>query len=51
MRSAKKGCNWHFGMKLHIGVDKVSGVIHSVTTTAANVHDITQVDKLRRPAD
>lgn len=51
MRSAKKGSNWHFGMKLHIGVDKVSGIIHSVTTTAANVHDITQVDKLRRPTD
>lgn len=27
MRSAKKGSNWHFGMKLHIGVDKVCGVI------------------------
>ena len=51
MRSAKKGSDWHFGMKFHSGVDKVSGVIHSVTTTAANVYDIAQVDKLRSPTD
>ncbi len=51
MRLAKKGSDWHFGMKLHVGVDKVRGVIHSVTTTAAKVHNITQVDKLRCPTD
>lgn len=51
MHSAKKGNNWHFGMKMHIGVDKATGIIHTVVTTAANVHDITQVDKLRRPDD
>ena len=51
MHSAKKGNNRHFGMKMHIGVDKATGVIHTVTTTPANVHDITQVDNLRRPTD
>ncbi|MFR8254756.1 MAG: transposase [Parasutterella sp.] len=33
MRSAKKGSNWHFGMKMHIGVDKATGIIHTVVTT------------------
>ncbi|WP_336512770.1 transposase, partial [Stutzerimonas kunmingensis] len=36
----------HFGMKAHIGVDDESGLVHSVVGTAANVADITQVDKL-----
>lgn len=36
----------HFGMKAHIGVDDESGLVHSVVVTAANVADITQVDKL-----
>lgn len=49
MHSAKKGNNWHFGMKMHIGVDRATSIIHTVTTTPANVHDITQVDNLRRP--
>lgn len=51
MHSAKKGNHWHFGMKMHIGVDKATGIIHTVATTPANVHDITQVDNLRRPTD
>lgn len=38
-------------MKMHIGVDKATGIIHTVATTPANVHDITQVDNLRRPTD
>ena len=42
MRSAKKGSNWHFGMKMHIGVDKATGIIHTVVTTPANVHDVTK---------
>ena len=33
-------------MKLHIGVDDALGLIHSIATTSANVHDITQADKL-----
>ena len=36
----------HFGMKAHIGVDDTSGLVHSVVGTAANVADVTQVDKL-----
>jgi len=40
MHQTKKGNEWHFGMKMHIGVDDVFGLIHSVTTTPANVHDI-----------
>lgn len=40
MHQTKKGNEWHFGMKMHIGVDDVFGLIHSVKTTAANVHDI-----------
>lgn len=47
MHQTKKGNQWYFGMKMHIGVDDVSGAIHSLETTAANVHDITQTDKLR----
>lgn len=42
----KKGNTWHFGYKAHIGVDKDSGLVHSVEATAANVHDVTQVPKL-----
>lgn len=39
MHQTKKGNQWYFGMKVHIGVDKDSGLIHSVVTTAANVHE------------
>lgn len=41
MHQTKKGNEWHFGMKMHIGVDDTLGLIHSMDTTAANVHDIT----------
>ena len=41
MHQTKKGNQWYFRMKVHIGVDKDSGLIHSVETTAANVHDLT----------
>jgi len=37
MHSAKKGSNRHFGMKMHIGVDKVTGIIHTVVTTPARL--------------
>ena len=40
MHQTKKGNQWHFGMKLHIGVDSVTGLVHSVSTTAANAHDV-----------
>lgn len=46
MHQIKKGNEWHFGMKMHIGVDDALGLIHSVSTTAANAHDITQADQL-----
>ena len=39
MHQAKKGNEWYFGMKGHIGVDRQSKLIHSVAATAANVHD------------
>lgn len=46
MHQTKKGNEWHFGMKMHIGVDDTLGVVHSLTTTAANAHDLTQVSSL-----
>jgi transposase, IS5 family len=39
MSSVKKGNEWHFGMKLHVGADSVSGLAHSATVTTASVHD------------
>ncbi len=46
VHQAKKGKNWHFGMKAHIGVDVHTGLVHSVVGTPANVADVTQVDGL-----
>ncbi|WIM07008.1 MAG: IS5 family transposase [Candidatus Nitricoxidivorans perseverans] len=46
MHQAKKGNQWHFGMKAHIGVDAESGLTHTVVTTAANVSDVTQAHAL-----
>lgn len=46
MHQTKKGNQWHFGMKAHIGVDAESGLVHTVTTTPANDHDITQAHAL-----
>jgi IS5 family transposase len=46
MHQAKKGNQWFFGMKAHIGVDDASGLVHHVECTAANVSDVTQVHKL-----
>lgn len=42
MHQVKKGNQWHFGMKAHIGVDADSGLVHTVIGTAANVNDVTQ---------
>jgi len=39
MSSTKKGNNWHFGMKAHIGVDHKSGIVHSIKVTTAKIHD------------
>jgi IS5 family transposase len=41
MHQTKKGNNWHFGMKAHIGADAASGLVHTVVGTAANVSDVT----------
>jgi transposase, IS5 family len=46
MHQTKKGNQWHFGMKAHIGVDADSGLVHTVIGTAANVHDVTQANAL-----
>ena len=46
MHQTKKGNQWHFGMKAHIGVDADSGLTHTLVTTAANVSDITQAHAL-----
>ena len=48
MHQAKKGNQWYFGMKAHIGVDAHTGLGHSLATTAANVADVTQVPQLLR---
>ncbi len=45
MHQTKKGNQWHFGMKTHIGTD-TRGLVHSLRTTAANVADITQTPHL-----
>ncbi|KAF5068618.1 IS5 family transposase ISBian1 [anaerobic digester metagenome] len=42
----KKGNEWHFGYKAHIGVDKDSGLVHTLKVTAANAHDVTMTSKL-----
>ena len=39
----KKGNSWHFGYKAHIGVDKISRLVHHVEVTTANVHDLRQL--------
>jgi transposase, IS5 family len=46
MHQTKKGNQWYFGMKAHIGVDAQSGLVHRVTGTAANVADIAQTHAL-----
>ncbi len=42
MHQTKKGNQWYFGMKAHIGVDRHSSLVHTVVSTAANVSDISQ---------
>jgi IS5 family transposase len=46
MHQTKKGNQWYFGMKAHIGVDVDSGLVHTVTTTPANESDVAQVEDL-----
>lgn len=46
MHQVKKGNEWHFGMKAHIGADEQSGLVHTVVSTAAHVSDISQTANL-----
>ena len=46
MHQTRKGNQWHFGMKAHIGADRASGLVHTLVATAANVADITQTAAL-----
>jgi len=46
MHQTKKGNQWHFGMKAHIGVDAQTGITHTVVTTPANTADVTQAHAL-----
>jgi len=51
MHQTRKGNQWYFGMKVHVGADVDSGAVHSVTTTAANVADLTELPNLLRDDD
>lgn len=51
MRQTKKGNQWYFGMKVHVGADVDCGAAHSVVVTAANEADISQLPQLVRPSD
>ena len=51
MHSAKKGNQWRFGMKCHVGVDAGTGYVHTIEVTPANVHDVTAASKLIREDD
>ena len=46
MKQTRKGNNWYFGMKAHIGVDAASGLVHTVVGTSANVNDLTVAGRL-----
>ncbi|MGH3500436.1 MAG: IS5 family transposase [Nocardioidaceae bacterium] len=51
MHQTKKGNQWYFGMKAHIGVDAGAGYAHTVTATAGNVHDLDEAASLVRDDD
>lgn len=51
MHQTKKGNEWRFGMKCHIGTDAGTGYVHTITATSANVHDITETHNLIREDD
>ncbi len=51
MHQTKKGNQWHFGMKAHIGVDAESGLVHTVRGTAANVNDVVEANSLLHGAE
>lgn len=51
MHQTKKGNQWYFGAKFHVGVDAGSGLVHSLETTSANVNDAKPAHKLLREDD
>lgn len=51
MHSVKKGTNYHFGMRAHIGVDPIFGYVHTVVTTPANTSEVKVAPQLVRPDD
>ena len=51
MRQSKKGNQWYFGMKAHIGVDAKSGLVHTAGVTTGSVHDAKVMDNLIREDD
>ncbi|MFN4341430.1 MAG: IS5 family transposase [Azonexus sp.] len=51
MRQTKKGNQWYFGMKIHVGADVNSGLAHTVAVTAANEADVSQLPNLLREDD
>jgi len=51
MSQSKKGNQWYFGMKAHIGVDMRSGVVHTAAVTTGSVHDAKMMDDLIRADD
>lgn len=51
MSQSKKGNQWYFGLKTHIGVDAKSGLVHTVKTTTGKVHDAKLTDDLIREDD
>jgi transposase, IS5 family len=51
MRQTRKGNQWFFGMKIHVGADVDSGLAHTVSVTSANAPDVSQLPKLLREGD
>lgn len=50
-RSSKRGKNWHFGYKAHVGLDAEGGTVHALVVTPANASDLSQAAALVRPGD
>ena len=51
MHQTKKGNEWYFGMKVHVGADAGSGYVHTITGTPANMHDVSETANLIREDD
>lgn len=51
MHQTKKGNEWYFGMKVHVGADAGSGYVHTITGTSANMHDVSETANLIREDD